>query len=113
LIKKLNVPSTTPEFQEFLSPVCGLERRGSALKTDPYHAFSDIIDNYAGCGEKFQIPKYGLGNTVIGENTLYQVEGSLSGKVGVFEWIIDDVYVTHRRFIPGGKISGVANQPIP
>ena len=30
-------------------------RIGSALKVDPYHAFNDIIDNYAGYASKFSI----------------------------------------------------------
>jgi hypothetical protein len=46
----------------------------------------------------------------IKEFTLYQVEGSLNGKVEVFEWIVDDIGVSHRRFIANGKITGFPNQ---
>lgn len=42
--------------------------------------------------------------------TLYQLQGSLNGKKGVFEWIYDNSKgVTHRRFIPNGKITGRPN----
>ena len=35
-------------------------------------------------------------------------KGSLNGKKGIFEWIHDSsVGVTHRRFIPNGKITGI------
>ena len=41
---------------------------------------------------------------------LYQLQGSLRGKPGVFEWIVDQRQVTHRRFIPGGTTTGFPNQ---
>jgi hypothetical protein len=42
--------------------------------------------------------------------SLYQIEGSLNGKKGIFEWILDpEKGVTHRRFIPNGKITGKPN----
>lgn len=87
------------------SPVLGKTRVGSALKTDPHHAFPDIIDNYAGCGQHFPL----VGGDGI-ERDLYQVEGSLNGESGIFEWIVDGDKVTHRRFIPGGHITGLPNQ---
>ena len=76
-------------------------RTGSALKTDPYHAFPDIVDNYAGYAQKSQI----------NNGTLYQIEGSLNGKVGRFEWIIQNQQVTHRMFVPGGRINGIPIRP--
>ena len=38
---------------------------------------------------------------------LYQIEGSLNGVDGRFEWIIQDGKVTHRMFVKGGTINGV------
>lgn len=81
------------------------KRVGSAKKSDPYHSFNDIVDNYAGDAKKFFI-KGGDGKTRI----LYQIQGSLNGNKGIFEWIYDKTKgVTHRRFIPGGKITGKPN----
>ena len=98
------------------SPVEGLPRTGSATKPDPYHDFPDSVDAFATDGTRFQIPTRGPGGAIVGESTLIQVEGSYvspkTGKpvVGVFEWIISKGSVTHRRFIPGGSITGRANQ---
>ncbi len=81
------------------------KRSGSALKNDLHHSFNDIIDNYAGKAHEFKI-KGGDKKT----RTLYQIEGSLNGKKGIFEWIHDpEKGVTHRRFIPNGKITGKPN----
>ena len=43
--------------------------------------------------------------------TLYQLEGSLNGVPGRFEWIIQDGYVTHRMFIQNGTMNGVPIKP--
>ena len=81
------------------------KRVGSATKTDKYHSFNDIIDNYAAKGKKFNI-KGGDGIS----RKLYQVEGYLNGKNGVFEWIYENGKgVTHRRFIENGRITGKPN----
>ena len=76
------------------------------MKSDTYHNFPDMVDNYANEGHKF---------TLIGgdgkQRELYQVEGSLNGKNGVFEWIYEPGKgTTHRRFIANGKITGTPNQ---
>ena len=42
---------------------------------------------------------------------LYQVEGSLNGVNGRFEWITQDGFVTHRMFVKNGKINGVPIKP--
>ena len=76
-------------------------RTGSAVKTDQYHAFNDIIDNYAG-----QATKTSLGNA-----NLYQLEGSLNGVTGRFEWIVQNGNVTHRMFVPGGTMNGAPIKP--
>ena len=65
------------------------------------HGFNDIIDNYAGCATK----------TPLNNATLYQLEGSLNGVAGRFEWIIQDGNVTHRMFIPNGTMNGVPIKP--
>ena len=81
--------------------IIGKERVGSALKLDAYHKFNDIVDNYAGMAVK----------TEIDNGMLYQIEGSLNGVEGRFEWILQDDHVTHRMFIPGGKITGIPIKP--
>lgn len=87
------------------SSILNSKRVGSATKGDKYHSFNDIIDNYATKGKKFNI-KGGDGKT----RKLYQVEGYLNGKNGVFEWIYEkDKGITHRRFIENGKITGKPN----
>jgi len=94
------------------NPLAGLPRTGSALKTDPYHAFLDIIDNYVTAAEKFSLPIKGPGGQVVRSGDLYQVAGSLNTESGVFEWIVDAGSVTHRRFIPGGTVTGFPNQVV-
>jgi RHS repeat-associated protein len=93
------IPETAAESGA--NPILGLKRVGSALKTDPYHAFPDIIDNFASSATKTQLPNA----------TLYQVEGSLNSTAGRFEWIVQDGNVTHRLFVPGGTLNGVPIKP--
>ena len=81
--------------------IIDLPRTGSALKMDPYHAFPNIVDNYAGYATK----------SPISNGTLYQLQGSLNGTVGRFEWIIQNQQVTHRMFVPGGGINGIPIMP--
>ncbi|MGX1172912.1 two-partner secretion domain-containing protein [Pseudomonas sp. R151218B TE3479] len=93
------------------NPVLGKPRVGSANKSpDGQHGFSDIIDNYAGDAAKFEIPTKGAGGEVVRVSELRQIEGSNNGVGGVFEWIVDEGKVTHRRFIPGGQVTGRPNQ---
>ena len=94
-------------FVEIKNPVLDNIRTGSALKTDSHHAFYDIVDNFAQQAEKFIIKS---GDSIIRE--LYQIEGSLNGQQGIFEWIVDprpNYGVTHRIFIKNGKITGRPN----
>lgn len=81
--------------------IVDLPRTGSALKTDPYHAFPNIIDNYAGYATK----------SPISNGTLYQLSGSLNGTAGRFEWIVQNQQVTHRMFVKGGTINGIQILP--
>ena len=91
--------------------VLGKPRVGSANKLpDGQHGFNDIIDNYAGDAAKFEIPTKGAGGEVVRVSELRQIEGSNNGVGGVFEWIVDEGNVTHRRFIPGGQVTGRPNQ---
>lgn len=91
-------------------PVLDNTRTGSALKIDAYHAFNDLIDNFAEYATTFDL----LGNDKSGiVRKIYQIEGSLDGVNGIFEWIVDprpQFGVTHRMFIKEGKISGIPNK---
>jgi uncharacterized protein YukE len=123
LLRTVGVSMLVAGDTEILSPVTALRRVGSALKQDipknvlgttrveseseftqvPLaHGFPDIIDNYAGVGSQFTLPNGAV---------LYQVQGSLAGVSGRFEWIVDRGAVTHRMFVKGGLINGVPIQP--
>lgn len=65
------------------------------------HGFNDIVDNYAGYATK----------TPLNNATLYQLDGSLNGVAGRFEWIIQDGNVTHRMFIQNVTMNGVPIKP--
>ena len=93
------------KYKKISNPILDSKRIGSATKLDSHHAFNNIIDNYAGKAKSFPL-KGGDGKT----RTLYQISGGLNDKKGVFEWIVDsEKGVTHRRFIPNGKITGKPN----
>ncbi|WP_432408146.1 S8 family serine peptidase [Wukongibacter sp. M2B1] len=97
----------TAKTVDINNPVLDNIRTGSALKLDAQHAFDDIIDNYASYADEFDL----VGGDGISRK-LYQVEGSLNGKEGIFEWIVDPDStkgVTHRRFIEGVGITGSPN----
>ncbi|MCQ8105009.1 DUF6531 domain-containing protein [Methylomonas sp. SURF-2] len=95
---------------EIENAVLGRMRTGSATKTDSLHSFPNMVDNFVGDATKFSIPTKGPGGLVIRQSELYQVEGGLNSKQGVFEWIVDQGQVTHRRFIPNGQVTGFPNQ---
>jgi len=105
-----NAPGRAPDTTKAPLGLGGLPRSGAALKTDAQHAFPDIIDNYADDATRFTIPTKGPGGGVVRQSELRQLEGGLRGEQGVFEWIVDEGQVTHRRFIPGGRITGYPNQ---
>ena len=81
-------------------PVAVQEFPGAPLA----HGFPNIVDNYAGAANTF-----GLKNGA----TLHQIEGSLNGVGGRFEWIVDSNMggVTHRMFVPSGTINGIPVKP--
>ncbi|MEH6852188.1 hypothetical protein SAMN04488168_11065 [Bacillus sp. 491mf] len=118
----------TKGTDELKHPVLDNTRVGSALKDNFYHSFNDIIDNYAVDAQRFDLP-----NKKGHMDSLYQIEGSMVKydtkyvKVknnapevlqtkktinGVFEWVVDPTTnkVTHRTFIPDGKVTGKINQ---
>jgi RHS repeat-associated protein len=84
------------------NPIQGLPRTGSALKTDLYHGFPTAVDGFASFATSTQLESGA---------TLYQLEGSVNGVDGRFEWIVQNGNVTHRMFVPGGTINGVPIQP--
>ena len=98
-----NVPSKMPGSVSapISNDIVNLPRAGSALKLDPYHAFPDIVDNYAGLATK----------SSISNGTLYQLKGALNGTAGSFEWIVQNQEVTHRMFVSGGEINGIPIMP--
>ena len=100
-VKTVEAGSGSTKMNVIENDIIGKERIGSALKTDSYHNFNNIIDNYAGLATK----------TEINNGTLYQLEGMLNGVEGRFEWIIQGENVTHRMFVPGGKINGLPIKP--
>ena len=72
---------------------------------DEQHHFPNIVDNNMSNASKFTIKG---GDGVY--RSLYQIDGSLRGKPGVFEWIVEvGGNATHRRFIPNGKVNGIPN----
>ncbi|WP_260447927.1 hypothetical protein [Listeria booriae] len=115
-------------IEELYHPVLDGTRTGSALKKDAMHSFNDIVDNYARYAKEFSLPNKKGHNDI-----LYQIEGSKiqtkqtfsnskgwnapemteTNEVinGIYEWVVDPTTgnVTHRTFIPGGKVTGKIN----
>src|SRR5690606_30175989 len=92
-------------FVKIQHPVLDCERVGSALKIDPYHGFDRLVDNFARFAKEFNLK--GADSIM---RMLYQIEGSLNGEIGLFEWIVEPGKgITHRFFIKNGKITGRPN----
>jgi hypothetical protein len=89
---------------DFVKPV--RDALGNIVKEFPTkpmaHGFPNVVDNFASSASSF-----GLRNGA----ALYQVEGSLNGVAGRFEWIVDQGAVTHRMFVGGGTVNGVPIVP--
>lgn len=83
------------------------------MKLDAHHAFPDLVDHASRGGHRTLIPRRGAGGVVVGRDELVQRGGSLNGVDGVFEWIVRNGDVVHRRFVPRGVVSGVPNQVPP
>ncbi len=61
------------------SPVRGLPRTGKGIPRpgDPTHNFPNIVDNYAGNGKNFKIPRRDKGRCVVGQDDLLPSPGWL------------------------------------
>lgn len=96
----LKVDEVKPTYEK--DPITGKMKMVQEFPaTAQAHGFNDLVDNYAGYATK----------TPLKNATLYQLEGSLNGVPGRFEWIIQDGYVTHRMFIQNGTMNGVPIKP--
>ena len=80
-------------------------RTGSALKVDDVKPIYEINEK---TGKPQIIKEF---PATLNDATLYQLEGSLNGVEGRFEWIIQDGKVTHRMFIQNGAMNGVPIKP--
>ena len=103
--------SVDREFKEIHVPYKRIDPKSSAgwksiNVEDSKHFFSGIVDNYMQQATKFTITGADKVNRF-----LYQLKGSLRGTDGIFEWIVEvNGDVTHRVFIPGGKVTGIPNK---
>jgi len=82
---------------------------GSALKED------DLFHNLPVLVRK-EAAKNGTHTLIQGNDgtyvTLTQIEGSLNGVAGRFEYIVDSSgNLTHQFFVKGGKVNGISNKP--
>lgn len=94
--------------------VSGLPRTGSGLKPDLHHDFPVLIDTTSGNGRRFLIPHRRPGGGISAmPDELIQANGRLNAQDGIYEWIVRNGSVVHRRFIPRGVINGVPNQRPP
>lgn len=85
---------------DFVKPI--RDGAGKIVKEFPAtpiaHGFPNVVDNFAGAATQFELRNGAA---------LFQVEGSLNGVAGRFEWIVDQGSVTHRMFVGGGTVNGV------
>ena len=83
--------------------ITSAKRVGSALKSDLYHrAASWLSSSQLAKGKVFYING--------GRRVLLQVEGTLNGIKGIFEYIIDEAgNICHQFFKAGGIINGIPN----
>jgi hypothetical protein len=66
------------------------------MANDKYHGFPRIVDNYGGTGKIQNI----IGGDGVARIKL-TIEGSLNGKNGIFEYIIEpNNMINHRLFVP-------------
>ena len=82
------------------------EPTGSALKGDATHRSATFYrEEAAKSGTHYKLNS-GDGTT----STLTQIPGSLNGKSGRYEYIVNSSgKLTHQRFVEGGTINGIPN----
>ena len=83
---------------------------GSAEKQDPYHKVADskLIKQEILNSDSTKI--FDITGRDGNHYTLIQGEGTVNGKVGIFEYIVNDANeITHQVFVEGGKVTGMPN----
>ncbi|MFF8401560.1 RHS repeat-associated core domain-containing protein [Streptomyces sp. NPDC015684] len=109
--KRSAVPGGPTTPQEAADMLRELPKWGSGNKRDAVHRAADFaIDDVADKGKVFE--------QVGGDKrpfVIVQVPGGMNGKIGRFEWIIEQrgrgLVVSHNRFVKGGTLNGIPNKP--
>ena len=104
------VHNECPRARQTAQQIMQADRSGTALdKSDAGHrAASFATEDQLAAGQVFDI----VGGDGV-QRTLLQAPGNVNGRDGIFEYIIDaDGAVSHQRFIRGGEMNGMPNQPV-